>query len=66
MRVICAAAVDDYSKRQNLCNCVSILGGTPNLSGNTVSVEFNGDASVAESFVNLFKNYLSYEIRYQC
>ena len=57
MRVICTAVVEDDRLKANLCECVGILGGKPNISGNTVCIEYEGSDSTAEKFVELFSQY---------
>lgn len=63
MRVICAAVVEDSRQRENLCQCVNILGGVPCISGNTVCIEFEGRETTADKFIELFAQYPTHEIR---
>ncbi len=62
-KVICSAVVDNPQQRENLCDCVNILGGVPIISGNTVCVEYEG--AKAEKFIELFEHYIRHEIRVQ-
>lgn len=63
MRTICAAVCEDARQRENLCQCVNILGGVPLITGNTVSVEYEG--TLISKFVELFEQYPTHEIRFQ-
>ncbi|MBQ8984314.1 hypothetical protein IJ098_00445 [Candidatus Saccharibacteria bacterium] len=62
MHVICTAVVEDERQRENLCECVRILSCTPNVSGNTVCVEYDDKIAVAEALVDLFKHYPTHGI----
>lgn len=57
MCIICSAIVEDNIDRQFLCDYIEALGGEPNVSGNTVCVEYNGKAEDAEQFARLFEQY---------
>lgn len=57
MRIICTAVVPDERQRENLCECVRILGGQPNVSGDTVCVEHEGSISTITKFAELFEQY---------
>lgn len=57
MRVVCTAIVENEAQKSNLCQCVKILGGEPNVSGNTVCVEHDGSVSTVSKFVELFEQY---------
>lgn len=61
-KCICAAKVIDPMQRENLCQCVSILGATATCSGETVLVEYEGDN--ATKLVELFEHYTGHEIRF--
>lgn len=63
MKVICSAVVDNPQQRENLCQCVNILGGVPICSGDTVCVEYEGIK--AEKFIELFEHYTRHEIKTQ-
>lgn len=62
MRIICTAVVEDERQRDNLCECVGILGGKPNVSGDTVSVEYNGPVRTASKYIELFEQYATHGI----
>lgn len=57
MRVICTAVVEDERQRDNLCECVGILGGKPQISGNTVCIEYEGPERTATKYMELFEQY---------
>lgn len=61
MKVICTAVVENPQQRDNLKECVQILGGVPNEAGDTVCVEYEGDN--AEKFIELFEHYVRHEIK---
>lgn len=62
MHIVCTAVVDDERQRNNLCDCVKILGGMPTVAGNTVSVEYMGDDMRASQMVTLFEEYANHEL----
>lgn len=57
MHVICTAVIEEERQRANLSDCVEILGGESQISGNTVCVEYDGEKDVANKFVELFKQF---------
>lgn len=57
MNVICTAVVEDERQRLNLCECVSILGIRPVVSGDTVCAEFTGAQSTADKLIELFSQF---------
>lgn len=62
MKVICTAVVENPQQRDNLKQCVEILGGVPNIAGDTVCVEYDGEPSKAEKFIELYEHYVRHEI----
>lgn len=62
-KCICTAVIDNPVQRDNLCQCIEILGGKPTESGDTISVEYEGPNT--EKFIELFENYTRHEIRTQ-
>lgn len=58
--IVCTAIVDNDVQKGNLCECIKILGGKPQVSGNTVSVEFEGTANNISKFIDLFEQYPYY------
>lgn len=57
MRIICSAVVEEDLQRKNLCECVKILGGKPDVSGNTVCVEYEGSTTAIAKFIELFDQF---------
>lgn len=62
MHVVCSVVLEDERLRDNLCQCVNILGGTPSISGNTVCVDYSGSDKTAEKHVELFAQFPNHEI----
>ena len=62
MRVVCSAVLEDDRQRENLCQCVNILGGTPCISGNTVCVEYSGSETTVDKYIELFAQFPTHEI----
>lgn len=60
-KVVCATIIQDIRKRDNLCQCVRNLGGTPVCNGHCVCVEYSGEN--ADKLIELFENYSLREIR---
>lgn len=56
------AAVDNKPQRDNLCECITILGGEPRVSDCNVSVEYRGSKDECDKFVSLFKHYNRYGV----
>lgn len=54
-KCICSAVVADSVKRDNLCECVQILGGFPVECGDTVSVVYAGERAPTMALV--FQQY---------
>ena len=63
MHVICTAVLDNLLQRENLCQCIEIVGGVPIVARNTVCVEYSGDDQVAEKLIELFEQYCRHEIK---
>lgn len=63
MKVICTAVVDNPLQKENLCQCIEILGGVPTVCNDTVCVEYEGYNT--EKFIELFEHYTRHEIRTQ-
>lgn len=62
MELICAATVDNEKELKTLCECISIIGGKPCVSGKTVCVEFEGPRTTAEKYIELFEQYARHGI----
>ncbi|MDO4527039.1 MAG: hypothetical protein Q4B87_03045 [Candidatus Saccharibacteria bacterium] len=62
MRVIYTAVVEEPLQRENLVQCIEILGGTAKIKGYVVTLECKGDKSQNDKFTSLFKQYPHYKI----
>lgn len=60
MRVVCEAIVDNPIQRDNLCQCINILGGIPVIHRDKVVVDYEGDKS--DTMVKLFENHVRHTI----
>lgn len=58
--VRCKAVVPEAQK-ENLVECINILGGTPVVHKDEVSVEYSGEKEA--TMVELFEHYTRHEIR---
>ena len=63
MRVKCAATIPDEKKRMSFYKCVQIIGGRPEIIGNDVCAEYEGVASIAAKYIDLFERCEEYDIR---
>lgn len=57
MKVTCTAIVEEPKQRDNLCECIEIIGGYPDVVGNTVFAEYDGESKKAHRLMSLFKQY---------
>ncbi len=57
MHILCTAVIENEQQRKNLCDCIKILGGVPDVSFDTVSVDFSGARDTADKFAELFAQY---------
>lgn len=62
MKILCTVLVQDNMQKENLCECIRILGGQPTISGSVVCVEFDGKPSEAEKFIQLIEQYPRHSI----
>lgn len=60
MKIRCEACTKDEAQQDNLCQCVRILGGEPNIAGDTVSVEYDGEKT--ETMIKLFETFSNHAI----
>lgn len=58
--IICSAIVENDAQKENLCECIKILGGVPEVCENVVSVECEGSAKNMSKFICLFEQYPYY------
>ena len=57
MRVTCSAIVDDSRKRDNLCECIEIIGAEYTANGNTVYADYTGEKETGQKLISLFSQY---------
>lgn len=57
MRVFCVATLDNKAQIDNLCECISIIGGDPIVCSSEVTVEFEGSKDKCELMMELFEQY---------
>lgn len=57
MRVSCVATIDNKEQRQNLCECITLLGGVPEINGTDVSVDFADNKEKCEIMISIFEQY---------
>lgn len=57
MRILCSAVVEDPRKRDNLCECIEIIGGDSSVMGNKVYADYKGDEETAKKLMALFSQY---------
>ena len=57
MLVSCTALIDNEAQIENLCQCIEILGGKPEVDGCSVGVAYEGNQVTAEKFIELFEHY---------
>ena len=62
MRVFCVATLDNQAQIDNLCECISIIGGDPKVCLCEVSVEFEGSKDKCELMIELFEQYTRHGI----
>lgn len=59
-KVRCEAIIDEPRLRENLCQCVGILGYTPQVARNRIVVECEGEK--ANKMVELFEQFHRHSI----
>lgn len=64
MKLKCSAVVENPVQRENLLECLNIIGVTPNVARDTVYAIYEGEKGdrKAEQLVSLFENYVRHEI----
>ncbi len=65
MMIKCTAILDNPLQRDNLCKCIEILGGVPNINKEAVSVTLSRDDARADKFIELFEQYVRHEVHYE-
>jgi len=62
MVVYCEAVVENPRQQENLIECIEILGGTPKIVKDTISVEYEGCDEACDIFMSLFEHYARHNI----
>jgi len=62
MRVYCVATLDNKAQIDNLCQCIKIIGATPNVCMGDVNVEYEGSKEKCELLIELFEHYTRHGI----
>lgn len=57
MKIYCLATVTDELQRQNLFQCIEILGGKPFSISEEVTLDFEGSPLQCDKFIELFSQY---------
>lgn len=65
MKIKCTAIVENPQQRDNLCQCIGILGGVPDVNKEAVSVTLLRDDAKADKFIELFEHYARHEVHYE-
>lgn len=60
MKIRCEAIVENPMQRENLKQCIIILGGKPEVANDKVSVEYEGEKQ--ETIIELFEHYTRHSI----
>lgn len=60
MKVQCEAIVENPVQRDNLCQCIGILGGAPVVDKDKVSVVYDGEKG--ETMISLFEQHVRHKI----
>ena len=60
MKIKCEAILVNPAQQDNLCQCITILGGTPIVENDKVSVIYDGEKW--ETMVGLFEHYVRHTI----
>lgn len=53
----CNAVIENKAQRDNLCDCIRILGGVPEVNKDTVSIDYDGPQTTRDKFIELFEQY---------
>lgn len=62
MRVFCVASLDNKTQIDNLCECIKIIGGDPQVCLGEVTVEYDGTKEKCELLIELFEHYTRHGI----
>lgn len=59
------AIIENPDQRENLRQCINILGEAPCIHRDSVCVTLPSDDARAEKFIELFENYTRHKIQYE-
>ena len=62
MIIYCEAIVQNATQQLNLIECIEVLGGTPRIYSDKISVEYEGTKDECEIFTTLFEHYNRHNI----
>lgn len=62
MIIYCEAVVENTTQQENLIECIEILGGTPEIHQDKISVEHEGIKDECDIFITLFEHYARHNI----
>ena len=57
MKIFCTAIVPEPQQMDNLSQCVEIIGAVPDVRGDTIYVDYQGEREVAMKLMELFQQY---------
>lgn len=57
MKVFCTVVIEEPQQRDNLCRCLDIIGVEPDVKGNTIYAEYEGERETAQKLMDLFQQY---------
>lgn len=61
MRAVCEAIIENPAQRENLRQCINILGGVPVIHRDKIVVDYEGEK--IDAMVKLFEQYVRHRIR---
>lgn len=62
MKVSCTTIVKDERQRKDLCQRIEDLGAMPEVVGDTVFADYDGEDSKAKELIDLFRQYPYYGV----
>ena len=64
MKLKCCAVIENPAQRENLLECLNIIGVVPHVAYDTVYAVYEGEKTdrKADQLISLFENYTRHEI----
>lgn len=59
----CDATIDNPLQRDNLIQCINIIGATPTVHGETVYVSVSDNEDIIDKMIRLFEQFHRHSIR---